>query len=141
MAGNKTVPTRQSVATFLAGIADRTRRSDAETLLKLMRKASGEKPVMWGPSIVGFGTHHYVYETGREGDMPLIGFSPRKSALVIYGAIGSGAAGAQLERLGRYTMGKGCLYIKKLADVDCGVLEQILAKAVRAKGKLSRPSR
>jgi len=85
MAENKTKPTKISVAEFIDAITDKDRRADAKALVKLMQKAAGEKPKMWGPSIVGFGSHHYVYDSGREGDMPLIAFSPRKSATVLYG--------------------------------------------------------
>ena len=85
MAENKTKPTKVSVAGFIAALPDEAKRADAKTLVKLMQAATGEKPAMWGPSIIGFGSVHYVYESGREGDMPLIGFSPRKPAMVIYG--------------------------------------------------------
>jgi uncharacterized protein YdhG (YjbR/CyaY superfamily) len=98
-----------------------------------MREVSGEKPKMWGPSIIGFGTHHYVYESGREGDVPLIGFSPRKPALVIYGAIGFAGADAVLAKLGKHSTGKGCLYVKSLADVDRKVLKSLLQKAIAKK--------
>ena len=127
MAENKTKPSKISVAAFIDAITDQARRADAKALVKLMQKASGEKPTMWGPSIVGFGSHHYVYDSGREGDMPLIAFSPRKAATVLYGL---GAAEALLPKLGKHTRGKGCIYIKKLADVDQKVLETMAAKAI-----------
>ena len=88
MAENKTQPTKLSVAKFIETITDETRRADAKALVKMMQGASGEKPTMWGPAIVGFGSVHYKYDSGREGDMPMIGFSPRKAASVLYGAIG-----------------------------------------------------
>ncbi len=132
MADTKTKPTAQSVATFIESVTDTTRREDAKLLIKLMEKATGEKPAMWGSSIVGFGSYHYQYESGREGDMPVVGFSPRKAANVIYG-LGLADAEALLAKLGRYTTGKGCLYIKKLADVDQKVLEQMLKKSVAAR--------
>ena len=88
MAGNKTKPTEVSVAAYIEAIADESKRADAKALVKLMQTASGEKPKMWGPSIIGFGSYHYKYESGREGDMPVIAFSPRKAATVLYGAIG-----------------------------------------------------
>jgi hypothetical protein len=94
--------------------------------------AAGEKPKMWGPSIIGFGSYHYKYESGREGDMPLIGFSPRKAANVLYGMTGSSDSKALLAKLGKYTTGKGCVYIKKLADVDRQVLEAMAFKAIAA---------
>ena len=135
MAGNKTQPSKVSVAKFIETIPDETRRADSKTLVKMMQSASGEKPTMWGPSIVGFGSYHYKYDTGREGDMPIIAFSPRKAASVIYGLIGFSGADALLAGLGKHTTGKGCLYIKKLADVDQKVLETMLVKALAAKRK------
>jgi hypothetical protein len=133
MAENKTRPTAQSVAAFVDALEDETRRNDSKALIKLMGKASGEKPQLWGPSIVGFGSRHYVYDSGREGDTPVIGFSPRKAATVLYGAIGFDGADRLLARLGPHTTGKGCLYIKQLTKVDAAVLEQLLARAVAAK--------
>lgn len=127
MADNKTKATNVSVSEFIDAITDEGRRADAKMLVKLMQKASGEKPKMWGPSIIGFGSHHYVYDSGREGDMPLIAFSPRKAATVLYGL---GSSEALLPKLGKHTRGKGCIYIKKLADVDQKVLETMAAKAV-----------
>jgi hypothetical protein len=133
MAENKTKPTKVSVAGFIAAVSDEGRRADAKVLVALMQKVTGEKPAMWGPSIVGFGTHHYVYESGREGDMPIVAFSPRKPALVIYALSGGAGAEALLAKMGKFTMGKGCIYIKKLADIDLKVLERLLAAAVKAK--------
>ena len=89
MADNKTKPTKLSVAAFIDAITDEGRRADAKALVKLMQKAAGEKPKMWGPSIIGFGSHHYVYDSGREGDMPVVAFSPRKATTVLYGFPGS----------------------------------------------------
>ena len=132
MADNKTKPTEVSVAAFIAAIEDPTRRADAKALVKMMQDAAGEKPKMWGPSIIGFGSYHYRYDSGREGDMPLIGLSPRKAASVLYGMIGSSDAKALLAKLGKHTTGKGCLYIKKLADVDQQVLETMVVKSLAA---------
>jgi hypothetical protein len=131
MAENKTQPTTAGVASFLDS-CDEARRSDAKTLATLMQKVTGNKPAMWGPSIVGFDQYHYTYESGREGDMPVVGFSPRKAAYVLYGAIGFEGSEALLAKLGKHTTGKGCLYIKKLADVDQKVLETLLENAVAA---------
>jgi len=131
MAENKTKPTTLSVPAFLDACADE-RRADAKALAKLMQKVTGDKPTMWGPAIVGFGSYHYTYASGREGDAPIVGFSPRKAANVLYGAIGFGGAEGLLAKLGKHTTGKGCLYIKKLADVDVTVLETLLEKAVAA---------
>ena len=133
MAENKTKPTEVSVAAFIEAITDETKRADAKALVKLMQSASGEKPKMWGPSIIGFGSIHYKYESGREGDMPLVGFSPRKAASVLYGAIGFDGAEKLLAKLGKHTTGKGCLYIKKLSDVDQKVLQTLVAKSLAAK--------
>jgi len=133
---NKTKETKASVADFIAAVPDETKRKDAKTLIKMMQSATGEKPKMWGPSIVGFGSVHYVYESGREGDMPLLGFSPRKPALVLYGV--ARTAEAMLPKLGKYTTGKGCLYIKKLADVDEKVLEKMIAFAAKTKAKKAK---
>src|SRR5580704_5356952 len=132
MADNKTKPTSLSVATFIDAITDPTRRADAKALVKLMQKSSGEKPKMWGPAIIGFGSCHYKYESGREGDVPLIGFSPRKAASVLYNVIASDDSKALLPKLGKHTTGKGCLYVKKLADVDPKVLNAMLVKSVAA---------
>jgi hypothetical protein len=138
MAENKTKPTTIGVAAFIDDIADPTRRTDAKALVKLMQGASGEKPRMWGPSIVGFGSCHYKYESGREGDMPLIAFSPRKAASVLYGLIDSNDCRTLLPKLGKHSTGKGCLYIKKLADVDEQVLKAMASKAVLGKSAATR---
>lgn len=132
MAETKTKPTAVSVQAFIDACKDEARRADAKAIARVMQKVSGHDPCMWGPSIVGFGSYHYTYESGREGDMPIVGFSPRKGANVLYGAIGFDGAEALLERLGTYTKGKGCLYIKRLADVDLKVLETLLERAVAA---------
>jgi len=133
MAENKTKPTEVSAAAFVEAIPDESKRADAKALVKMMQSASGEKPKMWGPSIIGFGSCHYKYESGREGDVPLVGFSPRKAANVLYGAIGFSGAEALLAKLGKHTTGKGCLYIKKLSDVDLKALEAMLVKSLAAK--------
>jgi hypothetical protein len=130
MAENKTRATKASVAAFVDGIAEPAKRADAKALVELMQKATGEKPAMWGPSIIGFGSYHYVYDSGREGDMPLVGFSPRKAATVLYVRAGTPGTEALLAKLGKHTAGKGCVYIKKLADVDETILEKLVAKCV-----------
>jgi hypothetical protein len=132
-ADNKTKPTKLTVAAFIGAIKDESKRADAKTLVKLMQSATGEQPKMWGPSIIGFGTYHYTYESGREGDMPLAGFSPRKAANVLYGVAGAPDSEALLARLGKHSAGKGCLYIKKLADVDQKVLQTLVLKSVAAR--------
>lgn len=136
MAENKTKPTELSVAAYIDAITDEARRADAKALVKLMQKASGEKPKMWGPSIVGFGSYHYKYESGREGDMALLCFSPRKAATVLYSMTGHSDSKALLAKLGKHAVSGGCIHIKKLADVDQKVLETLIAKsytAMRAK--------
>jgi hypothetical protein len=129
MPENKTKATTSSVDAFVDGVKDPAQRSDAKELVQLMQKASGEKPKLWGPSIVGFGSYHYKYDSGREGDMLRIGFSARKAALVLYGMLDHADANALLPKLGKHTTGKGCLYIKKLADVDKTVLETLIRNA------------
>jgi hypothetical protein len=133
MADNETKPTKISVSAFIDALTDDTRRADAKALVKLMQSATGEKPKMWGPSIIGFGSYHYTYESGREGDMPLAGFSPRKAATVVYGMTGFSESEALLVKLGKHTTGGGCLYIKKLTDVDEKVLETLVLTSVAAK--------
>jgi len=130
MAENKTKATNVSVSAYIEGLTDPTRRSEARELVEVMQRASGEKPKLWGLSIVGFGSYHYKYDSGREGDMPLISFSPRKAAMVLYSMLAHAEAQAVLAKLGRHTTGKGCLYIKKLADVDKTVLETLIKNAV-----------
>ena len=130
MADNKTKPTKVSVASFIAQLADPTKRSDAKALVELLREVTGEPPKMWGPSIIGFGTCHYKYDSGREGDMPVAGFSPRKAATVIYILTGARGSEALFAKLGRHTIGKSCLYIKKLADVDPAVLKTLVVRSV-----------
>jgi hypothetical protein len=133
MAENKTKPTKLSASAYIAAVVDPVRRADAKSLVKLMQSATGEKPKMWGPSIVGFGSYHYKYESGREGDMPLIGFSPRKPAMVLYGMGGFSGSDALRAKLG--SADKGCLYIKKLAEVDQKALETLIVKSVAAMRK------
>ena len=125
---NKTQPTDASVAAFVAGLADERQRADSERLIALMSKVTGEPATMWGPSIIGFGSYHYRYASGREGDTPLVGFSPRKTALTLYASAGEDERADLLARLGPHTLGKSCVYVKRLSAVD----EQVLADLVRA---------
>ena len=122
----KTRPTDVSVADFIAAVENPQRRADAETLCALFEELSGEPPMMWGPSIIGFGRYHYRYDSGHEGEMCRVGFSPRKTELVLYVLGASTEQEAALARLGRHRTGKGCLYVKKLADVDMAVLEELI---------------
>jgi hypothetical protein len=124
MAEMKTKKTEVSVADFIAAVPNATRRADADVVVKLMQKITGKKPKMWGPSIIGFDEYHYRYESGHEGNMCMLGFSPRSSALVLY-VLCSDDSADYLAKLGKHKHGKGCLYINKLADVDMKVLEQL----------------
>jgi len=127
MTENKTKPTTMSVDAFIAAVESNRRRSDALTTLKIYNEVTGLPAVMWGPSIIGFGTCHYVYESGREGDMPVAGFSPRKSNITFY--VGDKFEGAKslYAKLGKHKKSAACLYINKLADVDLDVLRNIIA--------------
>ncbi|HSL68927.1 MAG TPA: DUF1801 domain-containing protein [Longimicrobiales bacterium] len=137
MSGMKTVPTAASVEAFLAGIADEGRRQDCQTVLQLMQRVTGQAPRMWGSSVVGFGDYHYKYASGREGDWFLAGFSPRKKDLTLYITSGLHLFPNELTELGKHKTGKGCLYIKRLADIDLQVLEQIVAQSVRQTAQLA----
>jgi len=128
MAEPKTQKTKASVAAFIAAVEDETRRKDAKAIDKMMREITGEKPAMWGPSIVGYGSYRYKYESGREGDWPRAGFSPRKANLVVYLAPESKDA-ALLKNLGKHKTGVSCLYINKLADVDENVLRELIKRS------------
>lgn len=129
----KTKPTDMAVTDFVAAIDHPVRRSDAETLLALYRDVTGMEPVMWGASIIGYGSYHYKYDSGREGDMCRAGFSPRKANMAVYLMCGYGDAAAErhvaalLSRLGKHKMGASCLTMNKLADVDMAVLRELIA--------------
>ena len=129
MPQNKTVPTGASVADFLAAVPNARRRADGEALLDMMRDITGLEPQMWGPSIIGFGSCHYKYESGREGDMPMIGFSPRSRSLSLYIMDGFDDYDDLLSRLGKHRTGASCLYINKLADVDLDALRELAARS------------
>lgn len=129
MAENKTVKTGASVEDFIAGVENKRRREDGIALLEMMREITGLEPEMWGPSIVGFGDLRYKYESGREGDMFLTGFSPRKRSLSLYVTSEFDMYEALLARLGKHRRGASCLYINKLADVDAGVLRELVRRA------------
>ncbi|MGN8245401.1 DUF1801 domain-containing protein, partial [Cellulomonas soli] len=128
-AANKTVVTDADVEAFLAAVDHPVRRRDAQRLLALMREVTGEPARLWGPSIVGFGAYHYRYPSGREGDMAAAGFSPRKAATTIYFPDGVEAHAELLARLGPHTVGRSCLYVKDLDDVDLSVLEQAVRRS------------
>lgn len=130
MAEPKTKPTGASVLDFLAGVENDRRREDALALLELMRDVTGEEPEMWGPSIVGFGSYRYKYQSGREGTSPLTGFSPRKQSLTLYLMGGFEEQQALLARLGKHKTGVGCLYVNKLQDVDLPTLRELIQRSV-----------
>jgi hypothetical protein len=138
MAEMKTKPTKQSVEEFLNGIPDEKKREDAFALLKLMKQATRKKPTMWGPSMVGFGSYHYCYDSGREGDWFLTGFSPRKQNLTVYIMTGFDKYSALLKKLGKFTTAKSCLYIKKLDDVDPTVLKELVKRSAEHIAKMSK---
>ena len=130
MAENKTQPTNADVASFLGQVPDPKRREDAQALCRLLREVTGEEPMMWGGSIVGFGRYHYRYDSGHEGDAPLVGFSPRSKELVLYMECEGDWRGDLLQRLGKHRTGKSCLYIKSLDDVDDAVLRDLLRRSM-----------
>jgi hypothetical protein len=131
MAENKTKVTKVSPKAFLYRQTDEGRRKDCAKIVQIMKKATGEEPRMWGPAMVGFGQHHYRYESGREGDIFVVGFAPRRTDLTLYlpGAIQGNPA--LLGKLGKHKTGKGCLYIKSLDDVDLGVLEKLVHASIK----------
>ena len=126
MSENKTRPTDADVMAFLNAVEPQKKRDDALVLLELMEEVTGEEATMWGTSIVGFGSYHYKYESGREGDMPLVGFSPRKQNLTLYIMPGFEQYDNLLGKLGKHSIGKSCLYIKKTGDVDMEVLRDLV---------------
>ena len=129
----KTKPTKVSVDEFLSNVEPEQKRADSYALIKLMQKVTGEEPHMWGPTIIGFGTYHYKYESGHEGDAPIAGFSPRAQALTLYlMPYFVEQAEPLLNKLGKFKASKGCLYVKKLADVDMAVLEELVRDSVAA---------
>ncbi|SNT12876.1 protein of unknown function (DU1801) [Ekhidna lutea] len=130
MSDVKTQPTDQSVDAFIDSIEPESKRDDAREVLKLMKKVSGEDPIMWGDSIVGFGKYHYVYESGREGDWMLTGFSPRKQSLTLYLMSGYEKMAELLQKLGKYKHSVSCLYIKRLSDIDMDVLEEMIRTSI-----------
>lgn len=131
MAKLKTAPNDLSVTDFLDGIQDEQKRKDSYTLLEKMERISGAKAIMWGESIVGFGSYRYKYKSGREGEWFLTGFSPRKNALTLYLMGGLLQQAALLERLGKHKVGKGCLYIKRLSEIEDSVLEEMITLGVQ----------
>ncbi len=132
MGENKTKPTDQSVSAYIATLASEARQAEARTLIEIMEAATGEAPQIWGPSIIGFGTSSYAYASGRTGTTPVVSFSPRKAAIVLYVGAAMPHIGGLLRDLGKHTIGKGCLYVKRLADVDLTALKAIIEAEVAA---------
>jgi len=130
-AKNKTTATEKSVEDFLDDVKDDQKREDSYKILDMMKRLSGYEPKMWGSSIIGFGEYHYKYESGREGDMCRIGFSPRAQNLSIYFMPGYADFSEDLSRLGKHKLGKSCLYIKRLSDVDEAVLEEMIVRDLK----------
>ena len=131
MAQNKTQPTPKPVSDFIAGIEDETKRADCAELVELMSRITGEAATMWGASIVGFGSYHYKYASGKDGDFFLTGFSPRKQALSVYIISGFEIAPELMEKLGKFKTGKSCLYVKTLDDIDRNVLAKLVEQSVQ----------
>ena len=129
MADPKTPQNDDDPQALVDAIEDERKRNDAERLLRLMADVTGEQPKLWGPTMIGFGTFHYRYASGHEGDTMKVGFAPRKTALTLYGLQGHRRSEELLTRLGKHTLGKGCVYIKRLDDVDEQVLRELVAQA------------
>ena len=126
----KTKRNKGDVEAFLNNVSDERKRQDSFAILELMKKVTGQKPEMWGDSIIGFGSYHYTYASGREGDWFLTGFSPRKQNLTLYIMAGFDGYDQLLRKLGKHSTGKSCLYIKKMDDIDADVLEELVKKSV-----------
>lgn len=135
MAELKTKPTKQSVSAFLKTVTDEQKREDAGTVIEIMRAATKMDPVMWGTSIIGFGSYRYKYAGGREADWPLVGLSPRKQNLVVYIMPGFDEYGALMAKLGKHATGASCLYIKRLSDIDLPTLKKLVTLSVAAMKK------
>ena len=131
MAELKTKPTNESVKEFINKIADEERRADCFEVAKIMEEVTGEKPKMWGPSIVGFGSYHYKYESGREGDWPVAAFSPRKKDLTVYLMMGFEKHHELMQKLGKHSKSKSCLYIKRLSDIHTPTLKKLIRASVK----------
>ena len=131
MAKKKTAETKQSVTGFISAVKDETKRKDSHRIIDIIKKETGFEPKMWGPSIIGFGSYHYKYESGHEGDAPLIGFSPRAGAIVLYLSGNFPKREEMLQQFGKHKTNKGCVYIKRLEDVNTDVLKKMVAASVK----------
>lgn len=137
MAKNKTAATENNVLDFInTFVTDEKKRNDAFELIRIIQKATGFEPKMWGPSIIGFGSYHYKYESGHEGDAPLAGFSPRKAEISLYVYLTPEDREELLSKLGKHKAAKGCIYIKKLSDIDTEILQKMILLSVRNLNKL-----
>jgi len=130
MAKNKTVFTDESVIEFIEKLENETKKSDSYQLIHLMSEITGQEPKMWGPSIIGFGQYHYKYASGHEGDAPVLGFSPRKAAISLYVFSGAEEHLPTVEKLGKFTMGKACIYVKKMSDIHLEVLNELMQQSI-----------
>ena len=138
MAELKTKPTNASVEKFLNQVADETRREDCFKVAKMMEEITGEKPKMWGPSIVGFGSYHYKYASGQEGDWPITAFSPRKQDLTLYIMPGFQESRELMPQLGKHRTGKSCLYIKRLSDIHVPTLKKLIRNSVKRMKQITK---
>ena len=132
MAENKTKETSENVLAFINAVPDLQRRQDSFDLITWMGEITGSPAIMWGPSIIGFGKYHYKYASGHEGDAPLLGFSPRKAAISLYIYNCEGEETALLSKLGKFKMGKACIYIKRLSDIDLSIAKQIAEESIKS---------
>ena len=131
MAKNKTSASSDSVTAFINSVDDETKRKDSFRIVEIMEKESGFEPKMWGPSIIGFGSYHYRYDSGHEGDAPIIGFSPRKAAISLYLYADFAERDKLLQQFGKHKTGRGCLYIKKLEDVSIEILKELVSLSIK----------
>jgi len=131
MAQNKTVETKSSVSAFIKKLPDAQRQKDALAIIEIMKEQSGFEPKMWGPAIIGFGSYHYKYESGREGDAPLVGFSPRKTEFALYLSSQFDKRDELLKKFGKHKTAKACIYIKKIEDIDVTVLKKMIANSFK----------
>ena len=130
MAKNKTIFTDENVIEFVEKLENETKKNDSYQLINLMSEITGQEPKMWGPSIIGFGKYHYKYASGHEGDAPVLGFSPRKAAISLYVFSGADEHLPTVEKLGKFTMGKACIYVKKMNDIDIDVLNELMQQSI-----------
>jgi len=140
MAKNKTTATKASVNDFINSVADLTKRNDSYQIIELISKQTGFEPTLWGPNIIGFGSYHYKYESGHEGDAPMAAFSPRAQAIVFYLAAEAEGREEMLAKLGKHKTGKACIYVKKLADIDTDVLKSLAQESVNYLQKIYPPA-